>query len=33
VGISAKTGKNMDEFYESVFRLAKKVWFIKLKYC
>jgi GTPase SAR1 family protein len=25
VGISAKTGKGMDEFYESVFRLAKKV--------
>jgi len=25
VGISAKFGKNMDEFYESVFRLAKKV--------
>jgi len=25
VGISAKLGKNMDEFYESVFRLAKKV--------
>tara|TARA_Y100000310_G_scaffold343645_1_gene452249 strand:+ start:2477 stop:3115 length:639 start_codon:yes stop_codon:yes gene_type:complete len=24
VGISAKKGKNMDEFYESVFRLAKK---------
>jgi len=24
VGISAKLGKNMDEFYESVFRLAKK---------
>ena len=24
VGISAKQGKNMDEFYESVFRLAKK---------
>jgi small GTP-binding protein len=24
VGISAKYGKNMDEFYESVFRLAKK---------
>ena len=24
VGISAKFGKNMDEFYESVFRLAKK---------
>ena len=24
VGISAKNGKNMDEFYESVFRLAKK---------
>ncbi len=24
VGISAKTGKNMEEFYESVFRLAKK---------
>lgn len=25
VGISAKYGKNMEEFYESVFRLAKKV--------
>ena len=25
VGISAKFGKNMDEFYESVFRLANKV--------
>jgi GTPase len=24
VGISAKNGKNMNEFYESVFRLAKK---------
>jgi len=24
VGISAKKGKNMDDFYESVFRLAKK---------
>jgi len=24
VGISAKKGKNMDEFYESVFKLAKK---------
>jgi GTPase len=24
VGISAKTGKNMDEFYESIFKLAKK---------
>ncbi len=24
VGISAKNGKNMDEFYESVFKLAKK---------
>ena len=24
VGISAKTGKNMEEFYESVFELAKK---------
>jgi len=24
VGISAKTGKNMEEFYESVFKLAKK---------
>jgi len=24
VGISARYGKNMDEFYESVFRLAKK---------
>jgi len=24
VGISAKKGKNLDEFYESVFRLAKK---------
>jgi hypothetical protein len=24
VGISAKTGKNMDEFYESLFKLAKK---------
>lgn len=24
VGISAKFGKNMDEFYESVFKLAKK---------
>ena len=26
VGISAKYGKNMDEFYESVFKLAKKAW-------
>ena len=25
VGISAKDGKNMDEFYESLFKLAKKV--------
>ena len=25
VGISAKEGKNMEEFYESLFRLAKKV--------
>jgi len=25
VGISAKKGKNMDEFYESVFKLVKKV--------
>ena len=25
VGISAKFGKNMEEFYESLFRLAKKV--------
>ncbi len=25
IGISAKYGKNMEEFYESVFRLAKKV--------
>ena len=25
VGISSKTGKNMEEFYESVFKLAKKV--------
>jgi len=24
VGISAKEGKNMDEFYESLFKLAKK---------
>ena len=24
VGISAKKGKNMEEFYESVFKLAKK---------
>ena len=24
VGISAKTGKNMEEFYESLFKLAKK---------
>lgn len=24
VGISAKEGKNMDEFYESIFKLAKK---------
>jgi GTPase len=24
IGISAKLGKNMDEFYESVFKLAKK---------
>lgn len=24
VGISAKDGKNMDEFYESIFKLAKK---------
>ncbi len=25
VGISAKTGKNIEEFYESLFRLAKKI--------
>ena len=25
IGISAKFGKNLDEFYESIFRLAKKV--------
>ena len=25
IGISAKYGKNMDEFYESVFKLAKKI--------
>ena len=25
VGISAKFGKNMDEFYESIFKLARKV--------
>jgi len=25
VGISARFGKNMEEFYESVFKLAKKV--------
>ncbi len=25
IGISAKKGKNIDEFYESVFKLAKKV--------
>jgi len=25
VGISAKFGKNMDEFYESIFRLANKI--------
>lgn len=25
VGISAKQGKNLEEFYESIFRLAKKV--------
>jgi GTPase len=25
IGISARLGKNMEEFYESVFRLAKKV--------
>ena len=25
IGISAKFGKNMDEFYESVFKLAKNV--------
>jgi len=25
IGISAKAGKNMDEFYESVFKLAKSV--------
>ncbi len=25
VGISAKSGTNMDEFYESVFKLAKKI--------
>ncbi len=25
VGISAKYGKNMDEFYEAVFKLAKKI--------
>ncbi|MEK6880911.1 MAG: GTP-binding protein, partial [Nanoarchaeota archaeon] len=24
VGISAKTGKNMEEFYESVFRVSKR---------
>jgi len=24
VGISAKKGENMEEFYESVFKLAKK---------
>ncbi len=25
VGISAKTGKNLEEFYESIFKLSKKV--------
>ncbi len=25
IGISAKTGKNMDDFYESLFKLVKKV--------
>jgi GTP-binding protein Era len=25
IGISAKTGKNLEEFYESVFKLSKKV--------
>ncbi len=25
VGISARTGKNMEEFYESVFKLSKKI--------
>ncbi|MFH1425730.1 MAG: Era-like GTP-binding protein [archaeon] len=25
IGISAKEGKNMDEFYESLFRLSKKI--------
>ena len=25
VGISARYGKNMEEFYESIFRLAKRV--------
>jgi small GTP-binding protein len=25
IGISAKTGKNMEDFYEAVFRLSKKV--------
>ena len=24
IGVSAKYGKNMDEFYESIFKLAKK---------
>jgi hypothetical protein len=28
VGISAKYGKNLEEFYESIFKLSKKVkWF------
>ena len=25
VGISAKYGKNLEEFYESIFKLAKKI--------
>jgi hypothetical protein len=25
IGISAKEGKNLEEFYESVFKLAKKI--------
>ena len=32
VGISAKTGKNMEEFYESIFKLAKKVKKRKIKH-
>jgi 50S ribosomal subunit-associated GTPase HflX len=25
IGISAREGKNLEEFYESVFKLAKKI--------